>query len=53
MVDDEYYDKKKNNKDDKIKEEKKYPKAFVVYRLAIGKKIDFSAKEYQEYNIVI
>ena len=53
MVDDKYYDKLKNNKEYNIENENKYPKAFVVYRLALDNKIKYSSNEYQRYNKIL
>ncbi len=50
MVDESYYNKVKNDIKYNIEEEKKYPKSFIVYRLAIDKKIKYSSNEYQKYN---
>lgn len=50
MVDEVYYNNVVKDKKYNIEEEKKYPKAFVIYRLAMDKKIKFSSEKYQEYN---
>lgn len=50
MVDNDYYNKivLENNYD--ILKEEKYPKCFIVYRLALDNKIKYNGKLYQEYN---
>ena len=53
MVDDEYYMNVCSRKYYDIENEKKYPKAFVVYRLAHNKIISYGSKEYKKYNISI
>lgn len=53
MVNDYYFNDECLKKDYNIEIEKKYPKAFVVYRLAVNNKIKFSSEEYQKYNIII
>lgn len=53
MVDDKYYNSECCKSDYDIKSENKYPKAFVVYRLARDKYIQYSCKEYQMYNNII
>ena len=50
MVDDEYYNVIKNDGNYNVKNETKYPKSFVVYRLAHDKKIKYSSNDYQKYN---
>ncbi|MBO4245565.1 MAG: helix-turn-helix domain-containing protein [Bacilli bacterium] len=53
MVSDEYYMSIVNNDCYNIDNEEKYPKCFVLYRLALDNKIDYSNKKYQLYNHVI
>jgi HTH-type transcriptional regulator/antitoxin HigA len=53
MVDDHYYNGIKNNIDYKIEKEKKYPKSFIVYRLAMDGLIKYGSSEYQKYNKMI
>ena len=53
MVDEKYYNSIKNSISYEIEEETTYPKAFIVYRFAVDKKIPYSAKEYQKYNKII
>ena len=53
MVDNNYYDSIKNNANYNIENEKMYPKSFVVYRLALDKKISYSSKKYQKYNQIL
>ncbi|MBE6150061.1 MAG: helix-turn-helix transcriptional regulator [Firmicutes bacterium] len=53
MVDDEYYKKVITNCNYDIDNERKYPKSFILYRLALDKYIDFSNEYYQLYNFVI
>lgn len=53
MVDENYYNTIKNMPNYDIEKETKYPKSFIVYRLALDKKIKYSSKEYQKYNIII
>lgn len=50
MVDSKYYAQICNNSVYNIFCEKNYPRAFVVYRLARDKKINYSSEEYQRYN---
>lgn len=51
MVDEKYYKSICDNKSDyMIEKEKEYPRAFVLYRLAKDKYIQYSSKEYQLYN---
>ncbi len=50
MVSDEYYNKIKTNKNYDINLEEKYPKSFVLYRLAKDGIIKYSSKEYQKHN---
>lgn len=52
MVDNNYYNSIcKNNYD--INKEKKYPKSFIVYRLAHDKIISYNSSMYQKYNVLI
>lgn len=53
MVNDKYYNEVCIKQNYNIHNEDKYPKSFVVYRLAKDKIIKYSSKEYQEYNILI
>lgn len=53
MVEDNYYYNVCCKSNYRIELECKYPKSFIVYRLAIDKKIKYSSKEYQKYNNVI
>ena len=53
VFDDEYYMNVCSRKYYDIENEKKYPKAFVVYRLAHNKIISYGSKEYKKYNISI
>ena len=53
MVSNNYYKNVCLNKNYDISKEKQYPKCFVVYRLAFDKKIQYSSKEYQQYNIIL
>lgn len=50
MVDSKYYAQICTNRRYNISFEKSYPKAFVAYRLARDKKINYSSEEYQKYN---
>ena len=50
MVSDEYYREIKNNPNYDINLEEKYPKSFVLYRLAKDGIIKYSSKEYQKHN---
>ena len=53
MVDESYYKKIKNDVYYNIEKEINYPKSFIVYRLAVDKKIKYSSKEYQKYNKIM
>ncbi len=53
MVDDTYYKEICCKKNYDIKDEKNYPKSFIVYRLAQDGFIDYHSKEYQTYNPII
>lgn len=53
MVDDSYYNRIKDNIRYEIEEEQEYPKAFIVYRMAVDKKIQYSSKWYQKYNKIV
>ena len=53
MVDNKYYNSILSNPVYNIKQEKKYPKSFVLYRLAKDNKIEYSNDDYQKYNYVL
>lgn len=53
MVDNKYYNSILSNPVYNIKQEKKYPKSFVLYRLAKDNKIEYSSDDYQKYNYVL
>ncbi|MCM1053135.1 MAG: hypothetical protein NC483_04095 [Ruminococcus sp.] len=53
MVNDEYYLDNYLDKTYNLEKEKKYPKSFIVYRLAQDKKINYNDDDYQKYNILI
>ncbi len=53
MVDDNYYHKTCCQSNYNITNEKIYPQAFVIYRLAEDKYVAYSSKEYQKYNRLI
>lgn len=53
MVDNKYYNSIVNNKNYDISKEKKYPKSFIVYRLAKDNVINYASIEYQEYNLIV
>ena len=53
MVDEKYYQEILSNSNYDINKENKYPKSFVLYRLALDKKIDYSSLEYQKYNFIL
>lgn len=53
MVDDRYYSETCLNKNYDITKENKYPKSFIVYRMAADGKIRYNSKIYQKYNPVI
>lgn len=53
MVDDNYYNNIITNNNLDIEGENKYPKCFVLYRLALDKHIDYSNEYYQLYNSVM
>ena len=53
MVDDEYYNNVCKKYDYDIEKEKKYPKSFVVYRLAKDKFLPYKSKIYQKYNFLL
>lgn len=53
MVDDDYYKNTCCNDVYNIYLEEKYPKAFVVYRLAKDKIINYNSDEYQQFNFII
>ncbi len=53
MVDDKYYQDIISKSFYDIDNENKYPKCFILYRLALDKRIEFSNEYYQLYNYVI
>ena len=53
MVSDEYYKSICCKSDYDIALEDKYPKSFVLYRLAKDKLINYGSKEYQMYNVLL
>ena len=53
LVDDDYYYTVCNNKNYDIAKEKKYPKCFVIYRLAKDGIIDYASSDYQRYNMIL
>ena len=53
MVDNDYYNSICIKKDYDITKETKYPKSFIVYRLAMDNYITYSSTLYQTYNILI
>lgn len=53
MVEEKYYNEIKSNKTYDIEKENRYPKSFIVYRLAHDKIISYSSKKYQKYNTII
>lgn len=53
MVDEEYYHNIILNKNYNIINETKYPKSFIVYRIAKDNHKFYSTKEYQTYNPII
>lgn len=53
LVDNKYYKKISNANDYNIEKENKYPKSFIVYRLAKDEKIEYSSSIYQKYNFII
>lgn len=53
MVDDCYYYNVCCKKDYDIEKENKYPKSFIIYRLAKDHYIRYDSKIYQQYNILL
>ena len=53
MIDDNYYKEICKDSNYNIINEKKYPKSFIVYRMAKDKLLKYNSKEYQIYNHVI
>lgn len=53
MVGEKYYKSICCKSDYMLKNEKEYPKAFVLYRLAKDRRIKYNSKEYQLYNEII
>ena len=53
MVDNKYYNNILNNINYDIEKEDKYPKSFILYRLAKDKKIEYSNDIYQRYNFIL
>ena len=53
MVDEKYYKNVCQNTNYRIETENEYPKAFVVYRLARDKYIQYNSTQYQMYNEII
>lgn len=53
MVDEKYYNEICCNNEYNIYLEDKYPKSFVVYRLAKDKIINYNSDEYQQFNFII
>ena len=53
MVDDEYYNKVCKKTNYSIENENKYPKSFVVYRLAQDHLLSYKSKIYQKYNFLL
>lgn len=53
MVDDKYYKSILLNSSYDIGKENKYPKSFILYRLALDKHVDYSNEYYQFYNKII
>ena len=53
MVDDKYYKSILLNSSYDICKENKYPKSFILYRLALDKHVDYSNEYYQFYNKII
>ena len=53
MVDDEYYNNVCKKSDYDIEKEEKYPKSFVVYRLASDGILSYKSKIYQKYNFLL
>lgn len=53
MVDSKYYEKIIKTMNYNVECETKYPKSFIVYKLAKDKKIEYSSTVYQKYNFLI
>lgn len=53
MVPDEYYNSIVNCSNYQVEKEQKYPKCFVVYRLAHDKQLKYESSEYQKYNFLL
>ena len=53
MVDEKYYNDICKSPNYNIDEETKFPKSFVVYRLAKDNLIKYNSKKYQEYNFIM
>ena len=53
LVDEKYYNSILNDKNYDISKENKYPKSFIVYRMAKDNIINYSSNEYQEYNLLV
>ena len=53
MVDDEYYNNVCKKSDYDIEKEEKYPKSFVVYRLASDGILSYKSKIYPKYNFLL
>ena len=53
MVDDKYYNNICKKSDYNIEKEEKYPKSFVVYRLAKDGILSYKSKIYQKYNFLL
>ena len=53
MVNDEYYNKVCKKANYSIEKENKYPKSFVVYRLAQDRLLSYKSKIYQKYNFLL
>ena len=53
MIDDNYYKEICKDNNYNIINEKKYPKSFIVYRMAKDNLLKYNSKEYQIYNHVI
>ena len=53
MVDNDYYNEVVLRNDYDIEKESKYPKCFIVYRLALDNRIKYSNEIYQKYNILL
>ena len=53
MINDKDYEKIKNDNNYDVSKELQFAKAFVVYRLALDKKMSYSSQAFQKYNMVI